>query len=625
MTVRSSVSTMPAWTATTTIIYLVAGALLSLAPCTIDAAETLPTARFTDPERRAKLDQAFPKIEQAVASWAREHHVPGVAWGIVIDGELATFGGVGYRSTEEKKPVEADSIFRIASMTKSFTALAILKLRDKEMLSLDAPVAKYVPELESLERPTKDSAPITVRHLLTHTAGFPEDNPWGDRQMEISDDELGRWLSDGIPFSTATGSSYEYSNYGYAILGRVVANVSQRPYAQYINEEILHPLGMKSTFWDAKDAPESRLAAGYRWQDAKHQIEVPLGHGAFGPMGGIFTSSEDIARWVALMLSAYPPRNDPETPPALRYSLREMQQGAGYPRLYVRRRSPASPIDGLASTYGFGLGSYQACDLGWSVSHSGGFPGFGSNMRWLPEQGVGAFAMANLTYAPAGGLVGQIFQILKASGGLQRRQQPVSPVLRSAIERITDLINDWSDEKATAIAADNLFLDESLDRRKTHIRALRDGLGVCRVVETDAQNALRGQFRMACDDGWLNVVLTLAPTQPPRVQHLAVTGGRPPTPLMQRAIDAVLNGIIRDPQLDLSPPADPAAIGALLQTARENYGTCRRGALLEGDGSTRTRLRLECDRGAVEMTVVLADGKLETLRFRPPPDAPCVP
>ena len=186
--------------------------------------------QFTDPDRRAKLATAFPDIDRIFAEFAKTGHVPGAAWGIVIDGQLAHSGVFGVREIVTNAPVDADTVFRIASMTKSFTAMAILKLRDEGKLSLDDPAERYVPELKSLRYPTSDSPRITIRHLLTHSEGFPEDNPWGDQQLSESEEGLSRMLRDGIPFSNPPGVAYEYSNYGFAILGRIVSRVSGKPY-----------------------------------------------------------------------------------------------------------------------------------------------------------------------------------------------------------------------------------------------------------------------------------------------------------------------------------------------------------------------------------------------------------
>ena len=583
-------------------------------------------ARFTDPNRQAKLESAFPELERVAARWAEERGVPGLAWGVVIDGELTMFGSVGSRQADEQMAIDEDTVFRIASMTKSFTGLAILKLRDEGKVDLDAPVAKYIPELASLAQPTRDSPPITVRHLLTHTAGFPEDNPWGDRQMELSEADLSRWLSSDIPFSTATGSSFEYSNYGYAMLGQVVSNVAGKSYNEYVNAEILGPLGLTSAVWEAGDIPADRLATGYRLQDEEDLLaEVPLGDGTFASMGGLFISSRDLAKWVALMLSAFPPRDDPESPPALRWSLREMQQGAGFPRIGISRSSPGASIVGVSSVYAFGLGSRWDCDLGWGVGHSGGFPGFGSNMAWLPEHGVGAFGMANLTYASPWKMVQEMLRVLHRTGGLEPRQAVPSRALTDASERVARLVDRWSDREAEAIAADNLFLDESLDRRREAINELRDGLGPCEAEPIAARNALRGSFRMNCEAGWLDVELTLAPTLPPSVQHLGVTGGRPPTPWMQEAIDDSLAAMVHGPdRLEVSESADVDGIGALLQLQRQEFGACVAGERQSGDGEKEATVRLTCDRGDVDMTLRLDEKKLTQIEFGPLPDQDCV-
>ena len=188
----------------------------------------LAPARFPDANRATTLRTAFPAIDQAFRDFVGREHIPGAAWGIVIDGQLVHIGTTGVRDTVTKQPIEPDTVFRIASMTKSFTALSIMKLRDEGRLSLDDPAEKYVPEMKGLTYPTADSPRITIRHLLSHAEGFPEDNPWGDQQLAATDAELSRMIRAGIPFSNAPGTAYEYSNFGFAILGRIVAHRSRR-------------------------------------------------------------------------------------------------------------------------------------------------------------------------------------------------------------------------------------------------------------------------------------------------------------------------------------------------------------------------------------------------------------
>jgi CubicO group peptidase (beta-lactamase class C family) len=200
----------------------------SFAAATAPAAPALadnayPPARFTDPDRIQKLEAAFPQIDEIFRAFADQERIPGMVWGIVIDQRLAHVAASGVQDRISKVPAGGTTVFRIASMTKSFTALAVLKLRDAGKLSLEDPVAKWLPEFARVHLPTRDTAPLRIRDLLSHSAGFPEDNPWGDQQLAASEGDLTRWLQHGIPFSTAPGTRYEYSNYAFGLLGRIVA------------------------------------------------------------------------------------------------------------------------------------------------------------------------------------------------------------------------------------------------------------------------------------------------------------------------------------------------------------------------------------------------------------------
>jgi CubicO group peptidase (beta-lactamase class C family) len=221
----------------------------------------VPASLSAQPDRD-RLAGAFADIDRLFTDFATQQHVPGAAWGIIVDGELAHTGASGVRDIASKAPVDADTVFRIASMTKSFTAMSILKLRDQGKLSHEDLAEKYVPEMKGLVYPTTDSPRITIRHLLSHAEGFPEDNPWGDRQLADSDEQLSQMIKGGIPFSNAPGIAYEYSNYGFAILGRIVSNVSGVKYTDFVTANILKPLGMTSTSLEPSTVPPNRLAHG---------------------------------------------------------------------------------------------------------------------------------------------------------------------------------------------------------------------------------------------------------------------------------------------------------------------------------------------------------------------------
>jgi CubicO group peptidase (beta-lactamase class C family) len=486
-------------------------------------ADTNPPAVFADADRRAKLAVAFPEIDRLVAAFMERARVPGAAWGIVIDGELAHAGVAGYREVPSKSPVTRDSVFRIASMTKSFTAMAIMKLRDEGRLSLDDPAERYVPQLRTLRYPTSDSPKLTIRHLMSHATGFPEDNPWGDQQLDASEEDFSRMLERGIPFSNPPGMAYEYSNYGFAILGRIVTNVSGRPYRQYLAESILKPLGMSSTTLDPASVAKDRIAHGYRWEDETWKEEPPLPDGAFGAMGGMLTSLADLSRYVGTFLAAYPPRDGAETGPVRRASLREMQQ-IWRTRPATAARAQSGEVQLNAGGYGYGLRISQSCQFNQVVAHSGGLPGFGSLMQWLPDHGVGFIAFGNVTYTGWGGVANQAFEALARTGGLEPRVAQPSPTLVEMREAVSRLVMNWDDTLADDVAAMNLYRDRSKDRRKREIEALRAKVGACSAPAAFdyVENALRGQWTLKCERGDLRVYITLAPTMPPRVQQLDV-------------------------------------------------------------------------------------------------------
>lgn len=483
-----------------------------------------PATRFADPERRAKLATAFADVDRILAEYATSVHAPGAAWGIVIDGELAHQGTMGVRDVASKAPVDADTVFRIASMTKSFTAMSILKLRDTGRLSLDDPAEQYVPELKNLRYPTTDSPRITVRHLLTHSEGFPEDNPWGDQQLSESEAELTRMLRDGIPFSNTPGVAYEYSNYGFAILGRIVSRVSGKPYDEYVSENILKPLGMSSTTLHPSKVAANRIAIGYRWEDERWKEEPALPHGSFGAMGGMLTSVRDLSRYVSAFLDAWPPRDGPEISPIRRASLREMQQPWRPSAMRVVLDKSTSATHLTSTGYGYGLSVTQTCQYRAIVAHSGGLPGYGSLMRWLPDYGVGIIAFGNVTYTGWNNAVGAAIDRLDRTGGLRPREVRPSTALVAARDDVSKLVVGWDDALADRIAAENLFMDRSKDRRRKEIDDLRAKVGACSApTKFDVvENALRGQWTMSCERGALQVAITLAPTIPPGVQYLAI-------------------------------------------------------------------------------------------------------
>ena len=287
---------------------------------------------FEKGDRLAKIKAIFPEIDRMYREYAEQNHFPGYSYGILLDGQLVHAGSGGYIDPDKKIPATSKSMFRIASMTKSFTAMAILKLRDEGKLRLDDPVVLYVPEMKN-QQLTKDSPVITIRDLLVHSAGFPTDDPWADRKLDETDEEFIALLKKGVIFSNAPGVIFEYSNMGYALLGYIIKKVTGISSSEFIDAEILLPLEMKEFSWEFTEISESQLARGYSRIAEKWKEEELLGDGTFGAMGGIITSIGAFSRYAALHQSAWPPRDDPESGPIKRSSLREMHQPWNFMKL----------------------------------------------------------------------------------------------------------------------------------------------------------------------------------------------------------------------------------------------------------------------------------------------------
>ena len=461
---------------------------------------------------------AFAAIDPLFETFMQERHAPGVVYGVVVDGKLAYLRTLGIQDTKTNKPVTRDTVFRIASMSKNFTALAALKLRDEGKLSFDAPAETLIPELKGLKYPTTDSPKITVRDLLSHSAGFVTDDPWGDRQLPMSEAEFGRFTAAGVPFSRAPGMAYEYSNYGYALAGRIVTNAAGRNYADYIDGAFLKPLGMTSTGYDLAKVPAGRLAVGYRWEDGRWAEEPALGPGAFGAMGGLMTTASDYAKYIAWELAAWPPRDGPEDGILKRSSIREIVRPQTF--AMAQRRADPEGCDRAAS-YGLGMIPFNDCVLGQHFGHSGGLPGYGSNVLMLPARGVGVFAFSNLTYGPVSGVVREAAVSLVKSNAFPERATPASPALQAAAKTVERIYGTGDVMTARDALAMNVLLDKDAAHRNADIAALKAKLGACRAAEPfNADSAMSTILTFPCERGALQVRVILAPTTPMAMQAL---------------------------------------------------------------------------------------------------------
>lgn len=432
-----------------------------------------------------------PELPAAVADAVRElfagaveqQRTAGITWAIIgghaHDQEILAAGAAGDQELRDgapapnSSPMSERTISRIASMTKSFTAASILRLRDEGRLRLDDPIEQHVPEAAGILDGDAAGVTITVRDLLTMSAGLVTDNPWGDRQEEMAREEFAAVLRAGLGHVAVPGTGFEYSNTGYALLGRVIDEVAGMSFEQHIAETWLRPLGMMDSAFSADAVDPERLAIGHRTADRTDRTRfetVPFsGPGVYGAMAGIFSTTADIARWVRFLAAADAPdvARRPEGPLSAA-SRREMQQ---MHRNQPMRALPAGP-DGVSPgfdrvrAYGYGLAVECFPGLGEVISHAGGYPGYGSFMCWHRDSGVGVVALANARYAPASVLAMQAMRLLGTETELLApRARQAAPRTLAAAEAALTWIRTADDATADEWFADNMDLDTPRDER----------------------------------------------------------------------------------------------------------------------------------------------------------------
>jgi CubicO group peptidase (beta-lactamase class C family) len=401
-------------------------------------------------------------------------------------------------------------------MTKNMTALAILSLRDAGKVVLDAPLAEYVPQFAMVKSATADSKPVTVRDLLCHVAGFVTDDPWGDRVLGMTPAALDELVATGALFARAPGLAYEYSNLGYALLGRVLTNVSGEPYQDYMRRLFVAPLGMARTTFDAIAAARGDYALGYRLDGEACSRERLEPDGEVGAMGGLVTTAPDYARWVAFLLSAWPARDDPEAGPVRRASVREMALYHAPP--FQPHTQPDGP-EPRPTAYGYGLMNTEDPRLGRVLHHPGGLPGYGSHVLMLPDRGWGVFAFANRTYAPMSKLTPRLAQILHGAAP-QRPAAAPSAALRRAIDAVAVAYASSRIEDVADACALNLLLDTPPHLRNAELADLKRKLGDGAVETIEPTHALGGHFTLACARGRLKVTVLLSPDRQTGIQKL---------------------------------------------------------------------------------------------------------
>ncbi len=334
------------------------------------------------------LVSEHPKVAEAVTLldlWIDEQmsyrQLPGLAIGVVYDQELVWSRGYGYSDVTTKEPVTPTTPFRIGSVTKVFTATAILQLRDAGKLRLDDPISRHLPEF-SIENPFPEAPPITLWNLLTHTAGLPREGAhpyWTDHEFPTVDELLAAAATQTLIYPP--GTKYKYSNLGVSLLGAILERLSGLSYGEYVTRNILEPLEMTDSSVDPAPEQITNLAKAYmrRQPDGSRQTMDYYEVRGMAAMGSIVSTVEDMARFAALNIRQ---GNSTEDGPVLSTAtMREMH-----------RPHWVYPSWSGAMGLGFRIAPRDGVD---TVSHGGWIGDHRAHLLTVPEKKLAVVAMTN--------------------------------------------------------------------------------------------------------------------------------------------------------------------------------------------------------------------------------------
>jgi len=285
-----------------------ASVLAALTAVTLAAARPEGPARMHD---AVSADPAYDAILAGYRAALTQSGIAGSSLTIVRDGRTVLAATEGLQNVERKEPVAAGTIYHWASITKTFTGIAIMQLRDRGLLSLDDPAVKYVPELRLAHNPFGDIAQVKIRHLMSHSGGFRASTwPWGgDQPWHPFEPASWAQLAAMLPYTDvqfAPGSKYSYSNPGVIFLGRIIELLSGDDYEVYVAKNILMPLGMHETFFDR--APyhllPRRSHSYFRDDGGLREARFDFDTGITVSNGGLNAPLTDMAKYVSFLLGA---------------------------------------------------------------------------------------------------------------------------------------------------------------------------------------------------------------------------------------------------------------------------------------------------------------------------------
>jgi len=341
----------------------------------------IPVQRLPVDRLPEAIKEKLVRVDQMAAAEVAQLNVPGYALAVIINGEVVLQKYYGFADLQNRRPVDGDTVFGLASLTKTFTAISLLSLVDKGLINLDDPLSKYLSDL------TPPYQSLTIRQLASMTAGVPS---------ELSREVL--WKEQlpilvNTPLTSQPGSEFHYSNFSYRLLGSVIEKVTRRDYLDVVKETILDPLGMSSTATTFLLCDTGRVAQGY----GDNQGAGPL---------RAFDYKNPAVSFSAGMLAST--QND-----LIKYALGMLQQKMLSPPQYLTLWNLRPPLsNGQPDPWAFGWSSTKTPEGQHKLAMNGGTPGVASTIILLPQSNCAVIALSNLRKPPVYKIAKQAFSIV---------------------------------------------------------------------------------------------------------------------------------------------------------------------------------------------------------------------
>ena len=380
------------------------GASLALAACGgtgVGAAAAASAAGGRTAARAALIA----RIDTTVEGFRVRQHVPGMTIGVVRGSDTLLLKGFGLANVEDSVPATAATVYRIGSITKQFTAAAVLRLVEQGKIALDAPLATYLPDFPAPGRR------VTIRQLLTHTSGIPSYTEVpafaATRHTDLTDDQL-LALVDRRPLDFPPGSEWHYDNSGYYILGVVLQRLTGVPYGDYIERTLARPLGLSGTRYCDVAPIIPHRAAGYSPAGGAVINADYLSMRLPGAAGALCSTAGDLLRWQDALVHGR----------------------VVAPATYAQMTTPAVLTNGRRTTYGFALGVYSLHGHP-VVEHSGGINGFSTDLAYYPADSVSVVVLLDTDGADAALLARQIAEAVIGMPDAGSRDLPLTSADRT--------------------------------------------------------------------------------------------------------------------------------------------------------------------------------------------------